>query len=121
MEIADTPGVVSPGRIMPKDHPFGDIIRKALTDKLPKLVTANADLHILLLEDASMALGLVQVTRELDSCQDDFPQLKEVDTVWICKTATWDNSRVVWFGHIWPGGARERFKINVDSLEVQHH
>ena len=118
MEIPGTPGVVSPGRIMPKDRPFADVIRKALTDKLPKLVAASADRHILLLEDSSMALGLVQVAGELDSCRDDFPQLKDVDAVWICKTATWDNSRVVWFLHIWPGGVRERFKINVDTLEV---
>jgi hypothetical protein len=88
MEMPGTPGVVSPGRIMPKDRPFGDVIRKALTDKLPKLVAASADRYILLLEDSTMALGLVQVTRELDSCRDDFPQLKDVDAVWICKTAT---------------------------------
>jgi hypothetical protein len=118
MEIPDTPGVVSAGRIMPKDRPFGDVIRKALRGKLPKLVAVRANRHILLLEDASMALGLVQVTRELDSCWDDFPQLKDVDAVWICKTAGWDNSRVVWFLHIWPGGVRERFRINVDTLEV---
>lgn len=121
MEIPGTPGVISCGRIMPKDHPFRDVIRKALNDKLPKLVATKSDKHILLLEDSSMALGLVQVTRELDESRDDFPSLNDVDAVWICKTATWDNSRVVWFFHIWPDGVRERFKINVDTLELQPH
>jgi hypothetical protein len=118
MIIPDSPGLLSPGRIMPKDRPFGDVVRTALSNKLPKLVATRADKRILLLEDASMALGLVQVTQELDARRGEFPQLEQVDAVWVCKTATWAVSRTIWFFKVWPGGVSDRFKIDVDTGQV---
>jgi hypothetical protein len=119
MEVPDTPGLVAPGRIMPKDRPFADVIHKALAGKLPKLAATSGDARILLLEDASMALGLTQVARALDSCQSSFEEMKQIESIWLALTATWQNGRQIWFFHVWPGGVRERFLLKVDTMEIQ--
>jgi hypothetical protein len=110
MEIPETPGGVVIGRLRPRDRPFSEVLRRALAAKLPKLVAAPANSRILLVEDASMILGITVFAREIDAVWDGFPELARVDSVWLARTAVWENN-VVWFFHVWPNGARERFRI----------
>lgn len=112
MDISGTEGVVSVSRILPKDRPFIDVLRTALARKLPKLVATPADKHILLLEDASSAIGFRQVIEGIDACREEFPQLSDVDEIWVAKTVVWKTAGDVWFCHVWPGGVRERFRIH---------
>lgn len=65
-DIQETPGVLVVGRILPRDRPFSDMLRKALASKLPKLVAASAQNRILLIEDASTILGLTVFSNEID-------------------------------------------------------
>lgn len=111
MEITGTEGVVSVSRIFPKDKPFIDVLRTAFARKLPKLVATPADKHILLLEDASSAIGFRRVIDGIDACREEFPQLSGVDEIWIAKTTVWKTAGDVWFCHIWPGGVQERFRV----------
>jgi hypothetical protein len=113
MELPDSPGVLVVGRLRPPDKLFSDMVRKALAAKLPKLVKTLADSRILLMEDASMILGMTSFSHEIDVAREDYPDLGRVDSVWLAHTPVWDSERVVWFLHVWPDGVRDRFTINV--------
>ncbi|MGO9840850.1 MAG: hypothetical protein ACLPZF_06580 [Candidatus Acidiferrales bacterium] len=115
MDIAGTEGVVSVSRLLPKDRPFIDVLRTALARKLPKLVANPADRHILLLEDASSAIGFRQVIEGIDASREKFPQLSDVDEIWVTKTVVWKTAGDVWFCHVWPGGVQERFRIRTPN------
>ncbi len=115
MRVPDSPGVLVVGRIWPKEKPFAVVLRKALAAKLPKLVAANADKRILLVEDASMVLGLTIFAREFDAARDAFPKLANVEAIWLAHTPLWESEKVVWFFRIWPGGVSERFKIEGEA------
>ena len=111
MEIPDSPGVLVVGRVLPKNNSFSDVLRKALAAKLPKLVATAAKAHILLVEDASMVLGLVNFAREIDAARPIFEDLARVDSVWLAHTPVWESEKIVWFFRVWPDGVRERFKM----------
>jgi hypothetical protein len=111
MEIPDSPGVLVVGRLWPNDKPFSDVLRRALAAKLPKLVATPAKDHILLVEDASMVMGLTAVSLEIDAARPCFEELARVDSVWLAHTPLWDSEKIVWFFHVWPDGVRERFKV----------
>jgi hypothetical protein len=113
MEIPDSPGVLVVGRILPspKSNWFSEVLRRALGAKLPKLVKTQANNHILLVEDASTALGLTIFSREIDAVRESFPELAKVDSVWLAHTPVWETEKIVWFFHVWPDGVRERFTI----------
>jgi hypothetical protein len=111
MELPDSPGVLVVGRLWPKDKLFSDVLRKALAAKLPKLVAVPESRRILLVEDASMVLGLTVFAREIDAAREGFPELAQVDSVWLAHTPVWDSEKIVWFIHIWPNGVKERFTM----------
>jgi hypothetical protein len=111
MEVPDTRGGVVVGRVRPKDKPFSEMLGRALDAKLPKLVAAPANQHILLLEDGSMVLGLTQFATGIDEARVTFPNLEKIDSIWLVFTAVWDSENVVFFFHVWPDGVRERFKV----------
>jgi hypothetical protein len=113
VDIPHTPGVVVVSRFLPRDRPFEDILRRALGSKLPKLIGTPARTHILLLEDASIALGSAQVALGLRGLRPEFPQLVNVDAIWVAKTPAWEAERIVWFFHVWPNGVGERFSAPV--------
>lgn len=111
MEIPGTAGALIAGRVLPRDRSFSNVLGRALAAKLPKLVAARANSHILIVEDGSTALGLTIFAREIDAVQNSFPELAQVDSVWLAHTPVWESEKVVWFLHVWPGGVRERFMI----------
>jgi hypothetical protein len=112
MEIPHSPGVLLVGRVRPKDRHFSGTLQRALAAKLPKLAAAATNSHILLLEDASMILGLTIFSREIDASEGRFAELTHVDSIWLAHTPVWDTERVVWFFHVWPNGVGERFSIH---------
>jgi hypothetical protein len=66
------------------DNDLGEVIRKTLEKKLPKLVNASADKRILLLERQHM--NLVPESIQIESLRTLFPQLADVHEIWIVDT-----------------------------------
>ena len=68
------------------DSSLGDVIEKALIKKLPKLVNTLADKRILLLERQHMNLFPERMLGEIEKRRASFPDLAEVDDIWIIET-----------------------------------
>jgi len=68
------------------DNNLGDVIEKALKRKLPKLVNTPADKRILLLERQHMNLIPESMLDEIEKRRPAFPQLDNVDEIWIVET-----------------------------------
>jgi hypothetical protein len=111
MELPGTEGVVAVGRLLPTGEPFGKVLLKALSNKVPKLVATPADRRILLLEDGTVAIGFVKITRGIDENVETIPDLKKIHAVWVVHTMSWKSSGDALFCHVWPGGVKDRFWI----------
>jgi len=96
IHLPDHPGttVIARGP-MPKN--LGEIVEKALGDKLPKLVATAASKRILLIERQHVSLGDTQIMREIETRSPKFPQLKDVDEIWILETALLESDGWVYF------------------------
>lgn len=73
---------------------FADVVRKALTTKLPKLTSQKADKRVLILERQHMNLVLEQMQDEIRKQSSDFPQLALVDEIWILETIGYETGRI---------------------------
>ena len=109
--LPETDGVVVVGRILPRGDPFDAVLQKALCQKVPKLVAAPADKHILLLEDGGTAIGFAKIGMCLDKSVENLPDLKKVDSVWTIHTMEWKSKGHALFVRVWPGWTRQRFSI----------
>ncbi|HUE20544.1 MAG TPA: hypothetical protein VMQ86_02620 [Bryobacteraceae bacterium] len=65
---------------------FGDVVRGALSTKLPKLTKQQADKRVLILERRHMNLVPEQILGEIKKQAPSFPQLAAVDEIWILET-----------------------------------
>jgi hypothetical protein len=90
---------------------FSEVIRVALSKKLPKLVATQVGTRILLLEKDSPPHGYAAIARAIKDAGSDFPALAKVEQVWIANTVAWESENVVWFVPVWPESLR-RYKIN---------
>src|SRR5260370_22273547 len=111
INLPDTFGAVIASRVLPEGKPFIDVLRRALANKVPKLVETRADRHILLLEDEGAGIGFYKVIHGLDSSMKETPRLKEVDEVWVVKTMSWQTSGTLFFYYVWPDGVKNRFRV----------
>ena len=68
------------------DVNLGQVIEKALTKKIPKLVNTKADKRILLLERQHMNLLPESMLKEIGDRRASFPDLARVDEIWIVET-----------------------------------
>ncbi len=68
------------------DDNLGEIVEKALHKKLPKLVNTHAHRRILLLERQHMLLLPENILGEIERRRDSFPNLAEVDEIWLLET-----------------------------------
>jgi hypothetical protein len=68
------------------ENNLDQVIEKALRRKLPKLVNTPADRRILLLERQHMNLLPESILDEINSQRTSFPQLANVDEIWILET-----------------------------------
>ena len=97
----DYPGQILVARYdMPET--FESVIKKALSDKLPKLSAAQAGKRILLLEQNDVARGFQEPTKAIRSVQSQFPDLANIDEVWLARTPVWETEGIVWFFPVWP-------------------
>jgi hypothetical protein len=104
----------------------GESIEKALTEKLPKLVAAQADQRVLMLERNQMKMPERLIWEGVDVRRERFPSLSRVD-MWIAETIGYDvmidpESRdFVLFTHFAPGGRKvEEFGISRGELLWRH-
>jgi hypothetical protein len=65
---------------------LGDVIEKALTKKLSKLVNTAAEKRLLLLERQHMNLSQQRMLEEIEKRRASFPDLASVDETWIIDT-----------------------------------
>lgn len=68
------------------DSNLGEVIKRALEKKLPKLVNTVADKRILLLERQHMNLYPQSMLDEIEKLRSSFPNLAHVDEIWIVET-----------------------------------
>jgi len=91
----DYPGQILVARYdMPET--FESVIKKALSDKLPKLSAAQAGKRILLLEQNGVAPGFQEFTKAIRTVQSQFPDLANIDEVWLATRLY--GKRKGWFG-----------------------
>jgi len=91
---------------------FMDVIRKAVRDKIPKLLATPADRRVLLLEKDNIPRGYAEAARHLDIAM----AISEApDEVWIVNTAGWEMGGDLWFMRIWPGGVSARFRMRAPA------
>jgi hypothetical protein len=69
-----------------RGNDFGDVVRRVLATKLPKLTKQPADKRVLILERLHMNLVPKQILDEIKKQVPSFPQLADVDEVWILET-----------------------------------
>jgi hypothetical protein len=84
------------------DSSTKELVRKALTDKLPKLCACETDARILLLETDSPASSEHEIACAIDELAGDFGHLGRVDEVWVADTTAWETERWVLFQLIRP-------------------
>ena len=68
---------------------FGDVVRRALSTKVPKLTKQRADKRVLILERRHMNLVPKQILDEIRKQAPSFPQLAAVDEIWILETVAY--------------------------------
>jgi len=89
------------------------VLEKALADKLPKLVAASVNRRILLLEKDGPSRGYVEIGRLIEGYESRFPNLSNVDEIWIVNTVAWESEGALFYYKIWPGGVTLRFRVKV--------
>ena len=98
-------------RILPADS-LRSVVRRALRRKLPKLVATMADRRVLLLEKADFAHGYFNARVAIDELGPEFPELKQVDEIWLVITPSWQSEEVLFFYELFPVLGGKRFKID---------
>jgi hypothetical protein len=97
-------------RFLPADS-LREVVGRALSRKLPKLVAERANRHVLLLEQADIAHGHADIRVAIDDLNSKFPDLARVDEVWLVKTTGWEAEGVLFFYELVPNlGGRRLFR-----------
>jgi hypothetical protein len=76
---------------------LGEVIEKALKEKLPKLVRTHADKRILLFERQHMNLHPKNMFDEVEKQKPMFPDLALVDEIWIPETMFYEGESYLRF------------------------
>ena len=83
-----------------------DVLKKALSDKVLKLVAASAQNRILLLEKDSPPHGYTEIAKNIEGLSVSFIDLKMVDQIWVVNTVVWESENNIWFIPVWPESLR---------------
>jgi hypothetical protein len=102
-------GVLHVRRQQVEDN-LAEVIGKALARKLPKLVNTAASKRILLLERQHMNLRPTTILREIEKQRASFPQLAQVDEIWILETILYGTAF---------GGTCLRFELYENGAEIK--
>ncbi|MFQ5741569.1 MAG: hypothetical protein ACE5JX_21435, partial [Acidobacteriota bacterium] len=81
---------------------FEEVIRKALSDKVPKLIAAPADRKILLFEKNVPVRSNTELAQALKSLKSEYPDLVQIDELWLANTTAWDTEKVLWLYRVTP-------------------
>jgi hypothetical protein len=90
-----------------------EIVQRAFTHKLPKLVTETAR-RILLLEKADHVHGYTAIHKTIDDIAPEFGDFKKLDEIWLVNSSIWESEGLLSFLELFPTcGGRQR---NLQSL-----
>lgn len=78
------------------------VVRRALDSKLPKLVAAEGDIHLLLLEKNSLPRGNREIGEAIEKLRPEIAELAKTDEVWLVNTVAWDSEDYTPSYLIWP-------------------
>lgn len=113
-DLPDFPGALFVLRFAPADS-LDEVMRTALSRKLPKLVETPTDKHFLLLEKSDILHGYVRAWRAIETLRPEFPRLKDLDCVWVANTVGWVREGYLSFSELWPNVNAARFAVNDDA------
>src|SRR5438445_4240432 len=77
-------------------YTLGDVVEKALSDKLPKLIQTAAEERVLLLEREQMMLDEVSISKEIDAQRSKFIGLAKIG-IWFAETVFYTSDQAVEF------------------------
>jgi hypothetical protein len=89
------------------------VVRTPLDRKLPKLIAENANRRILLLEKADVVHGHSEIRKAIDALSPDFPQLAQMDEIWLAITTCWDKEDTLFFYELSPNVMDRRLKLDL--------
>lgn len=89
------------------------VVRTALERKLPKLVAEKANRRMLLLEKADFAHGYTDVRTAIDVLSSEFPELAQVDEIWLALTPHWEREDVLFFCELFPSVMGRKLKLDL--------
>lgn len=69
---------------------LGDVVEKALKEKVPKLASTPAGKRILLLERQHMNLWPEHMLKEIEKRRSSFPALAVIDEIWVLETIVYN-------------------------------
>ena len=96
-----------------------DSVEKALRTKLRKLVDTNADRLVLILERDQGAVLPNEIYQHVDRMRPQFPELAEIDEIWIADTATmFPEKSYLCFLNREGGATEESFQFNRGVLQA---
>jgi hypothetical protein len=100
--LPGVPGAVFVARSWP-GIPLAESLEIALKRKLAKLVAADAQTRILLLERLAIPMGLrpERVREAIEVLRPNYPALEQIDEIWIAYTQAWEREDVVWYRIAW--------------------
>jgi hypothetical protein len=93
------------------DDSCRDLVRTLLRTKLTKLAGTLTDRRILLIECAT-PWSYPEVKEAIESVGPEFPDLAEIDAIWVVDTTPWKTERCVACQTIWPNKVRELFLVS---------
>jgi len=77
-------------------YALGEVVKKALNDKLPKLTQTIAEERVLLLEREQMMLDELSICKEIDAQRSKFTGLSDVG-IWFAETVFYASDQAVDF------------------------
>jgi hypothetical protein len=116
--IHEVPGLAFKLKICVRKHPHPDgrvmvgrgevpdnlfeLVQKALTAKLPKLLAATADIRVLLLEVNVPLRSEKEVSKNLDRASKEHPSIIGISEIWLVDTAIFRTGGDVYLVRVWP-------------------
>ena len=97
----ESEGELCVSRLLPPDS-YVDVVRRAFSKKLDKLVAATANARYLLVEKDVPLPSFRKLQTVIEEIQTEFPQLEEINEVWIADTVSWESRKLIGFGLVRP-------------------
>ena len=109
VEKAYMPGL--PGRVFVCRNQVPDdlieVLNKAFSTKLPKLIETDALMKILILEKDTPVHANHTMAEKIEHISGSFPELDKVNSIWVVNTVAWEADGYIEFAPVWSEGLRE--------------